>query len=282
MKKNKDWTIIEIISWTTKYFQDNGIENGRLEVEWLLCHLLSCERIDLYLQFENKLNKNELNDLKNMITRRISGEPFQHIIEKGTFYGRDFFVNSNVLIPRPETELIIDRIKKKGSISSILDVGTGCGCIAITCVLEKLCNNIFAIDISKEALNIAKENAAHYNVTSIKFKLHDFLNDNLNKRFDIILSNPPYIELKQMKTLPINVKKFEPYIALTDYKDGLSFYHRFANSFNNITNKNGCLILEINNRIKLKKILDIFHDKNLQTNVFKDLQNDNRVVEIYK
>ena len=282
MKKNDDWTILKIILWTTKYFQKNKIKNARLEVEWFLCHILSCKRIDLYLQFEKKLNENKLNVFKSMITRRVSGEPFQHIIEKGTFYGRDFIVNSNVLIPRPETELIIDRVKEKKFTSSILDVGTGSGCIAITCFLEKLCNNIFAIDISNDALKVAKKNAAYYNATSIKFKLHDFLNDKLNKKFDVILSNPPYIESKQMENLPNDVRKFEPHIALTDNKDGLSFYNKFAASFNNMINPNGCLILEINDKIKLEKILNIFHAKNLQTNVFKDLQNDNRVLEISK
>ena len=101
MKKDKNWTIIEIILWTTKYLKKNGIHNGRLETEWILCYLLSCQRIDLYLRFDDKLDKDNLNSLKKLISRRVSSEPFQYIIKKGTFYGRDFFVNSNVLIPRP-------------------------------------------------------------------------------------------------------------------------------------------------------------------------------------
>ena len=282
MKKNKIWSIVELILWTEQYFKEKNITNAKLEVEWLLCHLLSCSRIDLYLKFDTSLNKNVLDQFKSLIQRRAIGEPFQHIIEKGTFFGRDFFVNSNVLIPRPETELIIERLKNKKSIRSLLDVGTGSGCIAITSFLEKLCNKITAIDISKEALQVAKKNAVLLNANSIKFKLHDFLKNNLNQKFDVIVSNPPYIELNQIQYLDTNIRKFEPHIALTDFQDGLSFYRKFAIEFHNLINKNGLLILEINNKINIKKILNIFNKKNLNVDIFKDLQNDNRVIEIYE
>ena len=111
--KKKEWKIIDIINWTTEYFIDHGFSNGRREIEWFLCHLLKCKRIDLYLKFEYQLKIEELKLLKIMLKRRLSGEPFQHIIGLGAFYGRDFIVNSNVLIPRPETEIIIDILKKK-------------------------------------------------------------------------------------------------------------------------------------------------------------------------
>ena len=279
---NKQWTIIDIISWASLHFQEKGISNGRLEIEWFLCDVLACKRIDLYLRFEEILENDCLLKIKQLIKKRLLGEPFQHIINKGTFYGRDFFVNSDVLIPRPETELIITRLKKKKKFCSLLEIGTGSGCIAITCFLEGLCHNITATDVSKKALKIATKNARSYGAELIKFKLHDFLNQKINNRFDVVVSNPPYIEIEKYNLLPWGVKNFEPKIALTDYKDGLSFYHHFANTFHKIINSNGYLLLEINNRIKLNTILKIFHHKNLQTKVFQDLQKDNRVIEVYE
>ena len=110
---NKSWTIIEIINWGNDHFMKMGINNAKREMEWFLCELLDYKRMDLYLHFDNILEVNELEQLRYMVQRRVSGEPFQHIIGQGTFYGRDFIVNSNVLVPRPETEIIIDILKKR-------------------------------------------------------------------------------------------------------------------------------------------------------------------------
>ena len=108
----KTWNIIDLIGWGTGHFTEKGIENARREMEWLLCNVLGCARIDLYLKFENILKASELNKLRTMVKRRVAGEPFQHIIGKAPFYGRDFIVDPNVLIPRPETEILIDEIDK--------------------------------------------------------------------------------------------------------------------------------------------------------------------------
>ena len=281
-KIKKKWTILDVISWASIHFTEKKITNSRLEIEWLLCDVLNCQRIDLYLRFEETLNETNLSKTKQLIKKRLLGEPLQYIINKGTFYGRDFFVNSDVLIPRPETELIITILKNKKNLSSVLEVGTGSGCIAITCFLEGLCQNITATDISKKALKIATQNAQSYRAENIKFELHDFLNQKINDTFDVVLSNPPYIQIEKINTLPLEVKNFEPKIALTDYGDGLSFYRNFSNKFHNIINPKGCLIVEINSRIKLDEILSIFHNKNLKTKVFQDLQKDNRVIEVYE
>ena len=115
----KAWRIIDLINWGTDHFTSKGIENARREMEWILCNILSYERIDLYLKFENILKNSELEKLRSMVKRRVSGEPFQHIIGKAPFYGKDFIVNRNVLIPRPETEILIDRLKANGEVSRL-------------------------------------------------------------------------------------------------------------------------------------------------------------------
>ena len=205
----KIWTTINLIKWGEDYFVSKGISNAKLEVEWFLCHILDCQRIDLYVQFEQPLMKNELNQFKEFITRRISGEPFQHILGKADFYGRDFKVNKHVLIPRPETEIIIELLKKKNEIESILEIGTGSGCVATTISLENLATSIIATEICRDALNVAKENAFQLSVENIDFKIHDFLQTDINSTFDVIVSNPPYIDSDEMGGLQKEVKNYE-------------------------------------------------------------------------
>ena len=132
MTTTKIWRIIDLINWGTKYFKNKKINNARKEIEWFLCSILQCKRIDLYLRFEESLKPNQLLQLKKMINRRALGEPFQHIIGKAPFYGRDFKINKDVLVPRPETEVIIDILKKNSKVSNLLDVGTGSGILAET------------------------------------------------------------------------------------------------------------------------------------------------------
>ena len=110
----KPWRIIDLINWGTDHFTTKGIDSARREIEWFLCDILKCERIDLYVGFEELMNEDELEKLRSMVKRRITGEPFQHIIGKAPFYGRDFKVNQDVLVPRPETEIIIERLKVNG------------------------------------------------------------------------------------------------------------------------------------------------------------------------
>ena len=281
IKSNK-WKIIDIISWGDKYFNKKGFSNGRLEIEWFLCYLLNYNRVDLYLKFEQIITDEQLASFRSMIKRRLAGEPFQHIIGKGSFYGRDFIVNSDVLVPRPETELIINRLMKKDPSLHLMDIGTGSGCIAITCVLENLSKNVYATDISLNALKIAKQNAKLFGLSSIKFSQHDFLNQNFTRKFDVVVSNPPYIESNKMHKLPIEVRNHEPKIALTDNSDGLTFYRRFANIFFDLLKNDGYLILEIHGSEKIHEIKKIFNTAKLQVDFFKDLQNDYRIVEVFK
>ena len=277
---DKIWTTINLIKWSEDYFVSKGISNAKLEVEWFLCHILDCQRIDLYVQFEQPLMENELSQFKEFITRRISGEPFQHILGKADFYGRDFKVNKHVLIPRPETEIIIELLKKKSKIKSILEIGTGSGCIAATISLENLATSIIATDISRDALNVAKENAFQLSVENIDFKIHDFLYADINSTFDAVVSNPPYINSDEMDGLQKDVQDYDPKIALTDNSDGLSFYRRFAEIGKSLLNKNGFMLLEFGGAHQVEAISDIFESHPFNVKFHDDLQCNPRIVEV--
>jgi len=277
---DKIWTTIDLIKWGEDYFVSKGISNAKLEVEWFLCHILICQRIDLYVQFEQPLMKDELAQFKEMVRRRIEGEPFQHILGKADFYGRDFIVNKHVLIPRPETEMIIELLKKRDAVESILEIGTGSGCIAITMSLENLTTSIIATDVSKEALNVAKENTQKFGVENIGFKVHDFLQTGINSTFDIVISNPPYIGSDEMDGLQKEVHDYDPKIALTDNDDGLSFYRRFAELGTSLLNENGYMLLEFGGAHQVVAISEIFESHQFNVKFHNDLQGDPRIVEV--
>ena len=278
--QTKHWRIIDLINWGNKHFTQKGIENSRCEIEWLLCDVLDCQRIDLYIQFEDLLHEKDLIKLRQMVQRRLSGEPFQHILGKTCFYGRDFNVDNNVLIPRPETELLIERLIMGGKVHSLLDIGTGSGCIAITVSLEELAENIFATDNSQSALNVARENMKKFAVTNIKMVVHDFLQSKFKSKFDVVVSNPPYVSDDDMAGLQSEVRDYDPHFALTDNADGLSFYRRFATQFDDLLKPGGILILEFGSNKQKNDIEKIFRGVGLKTKYFKDLQKQWRVVEV--
>ena len=278
----KAWNIINLIGWGTSHFTKKGIENARREMEWLLCNVLGCERIDLYLKFENLLKESELEELRTMVKRRVAGEPFQHIIGKAPFYGRDYFVNSSVLIPRAETGVLIDRLKENKKVSTLLDVGTGSGCIAITCALEKLSEKIYATDISFDALKVVRENMQLHKTESIQTACHDFLKKGFKTRFDVIISNPPYIAADEMDSLQAEVRDYDPELALTDGTDGYVFYRHFSKRFDDLISPGGYILLEIGGNSHKEGVGKIFSKAGLQATFFKDLQGNFRAVEVRK
>ena len=278
----KTCNIIDLIGWGTGHFTEKGIENARREMEWLLCNVLGCERIDLYLRFEKLLKASELKKLRTMVKRRVAGEPFQHIIGKAPFYGRDFIVNSNVLIPRTETGVLIDRLKENKKVSTLLDIGTGSGCIAITCALENLSKKIYATDISIDALEVTRENMQLHKTKNIQVACHDFLNKGFKTRFDVVISNPPYIAADEMDSLQTEVQDYDPKIALTDGADGYIFYRRFSKRFDDLISPGGYILLEIGGDSHKEGVEKIFLKAGLQATFLKDLQGNFRAVEVRK
>ncbi|MFM8281769.1 MAG: peptide chain release factor N(5)-glutamine methyltransferase [Bacteroidota bacterium] len=243
------WTVVDIIKWGTDYFGSKGVDSPRLTIELLLSEVLQCTRLQLYLMHDRPLTQGELSILRETCTRRAKREPLQYILGKTGFYGLDFTVTPDVLIPRPETETLIDTVLKycstlSGPIS-IFDIGTGSGCIAITLAhhLRHRENvTIKAIDISQQALRIAQLNAQSHDVI-IEFQCIDILKKN-GSISGIIVSNPPYIGEDDYQGLEPELY-FEPKIALTDHANGLRFYQHIAGLIGDKTNDIQSFFLEV-------------------------------------
>jgi release factor glutamine methyltransferase len=235
--------------------------------------ILSNKMIETSPYFEMRLDE---------IAERInSEEPIQYILGSAWFYGRQFKVHSNVLIPRPETEELVDYIIKRyrsGNEITIIDIGTGCGCIAITLSLE-LNAKVFATDVSDEALRLAKQNN-HILEGHGTFLRHDILNEELSFRnVDIVVSNPPYIAPEEKSDMKKNVVAFEPHLALfTPASDSLVFYKVIALKSSNSLKQNGLLITEINERFG-KEVSEIFSANGFSNvEIVQDMQGKNRFV----
>ena len=286
-KVNNDiWRIIDVINWGVKYFQDKSFENPRLEIEIFLQHIFGYKKIDLYINFEEEVSLSNLKRLRELVKRRVKNEPIQYITGVSNFYGRDFNVNKNVLIPRPETEILInvsiDYLSSKKN-PCIIDIGTGSGCIGITLAKELPSSNVIAIDYSQQVLDIAKDNAELIGVKNIEFIKLDFLSENLNHIADVIVSNPPYIPQKDIQSLMEDVRKFEPHSALTDNADGLDFYRVFAKNFDNFLKKKGALIIEVGNGEHPSEVKKIFQDSgHNDIEIINDYNKDVRVLKIMK
>lgn len=238
----QDWNIRKLLEWSTQYFQQKDIESARLDSELLLAHVLGLKRVQLYMQFDRPLNEAELQNFKTLLKRRSEREPLAYILGKKEFYSLEFDISPAVLIPRPETELLVENALKYFSTSpspqpspsrgegerKILDIGTGSGCIAVSLAKHLPEAQITAIDISPEALKIAKQNAEKHGVENqISFHQADFLLPSslfpLPSSFDLIVSNPPYIQSEEIPKLAPELQ-FEPRSALEGGIDGLDFY----------------------------------------------------------
>lgn len=279
----KTWRIIEIIKWGEEYFKLKGFENPKQEIEWLLCDLLQLKRIDLYLKFEDIINKSKLKKLKSWIKRRIQREPLQYITGKVEFYGLKFISTPQALIPRPETERLVDitlNSLKKIPEPKILEIGTGSGCVSIAVSNKKPRANILSLDISKNALELAEINAKSNNCKNINFLEMDFLNEIPDGRFDILISNPPYISQKEIKNIMPEVKNYEPRIALTDFEEGLNFYYRIAKVGRTLI-PNGIIILEVGLGKHPQKVFSLFKEAGFdQLELIKDYNNNERILKI--
>lgn len=251
----KIWTILDLVTWGTEYLTEKKIDDARLTIELMLAHVLQFKRIQLYTSFDQPLSEDELARFKELLKRRLAHEPLQYILGETEFMGMKFFVDKSVLIPRPETELLVEKAveliaQKYGSDQpvSILDIGTGSGCIAVS--LAKLIPDarIVAIDISNDALLLAKLNAEHNAVSDrIYFQHADIFlagKGSFSSQFHCILSNPPYISQTEYDEVSKDVKDFEPNHALTDNGNGLKFYPAIARVAKDSLIENGIIGVE--------------------------------------
>ena len=258
--------LLDILNYATNLLTEEGIKNPRLNVEMMLTSVLKCDRIKLYLNFDMPLNQKEIIEFKSILKRRINHEPLQYILKKTSFYGYDISLNNSVLIPRQETEILvetflnaIDKIDNRDI--RILEIGTGSGCISIAVANELKKRNrdyhIKSIDISSEAIKVAENNKIAQNSENLEFEVKDMLDIKNFNDFDYIITNPPYISLAEYNKLDQEILKYEPEIALTDKSDGCTFYRHILKKLKATSSK--CKIyFEIGNDIKenLELLLD--------------------------
>ena len=231
-------TVLEVIQKSADFLAKKGVESPRLQVELLLAHLLKMPRMKLYLNFERPLADVELTALRELVVRRGQREPLQYLTGSTSFCGLEIAVNRHVLIPRPETELLaelgwqfVNQLNTQNSTrKTILDFGTGSGCLAIALAAKCPAAQVTALDISPDALAVAQQNAAANKVANrIQFHQGDgFAALPAKMQFDLIVSNPPYIASAEIATLQPEVRDHDPHPALDGGADGLDFYRRFA------------------------------------------------------
>ena len=278
------WRVIDLIHWAESYLKEKKFDTPRAEIEWLLCALLDCNRLNVYLRFEEPLSQSQLTTLRSWVKRRLKNEPLQYITGSCDFYGRQFLINSQVLIPRPETERLIDiAIEKMKGIDSptILDVGTGSGCIATTLGLEIPASKVLGVDISLDALEVANENKAKLCSENVLFIEMDILNTFPEKLFDLLVSNPPYIPKNEMENLIKDVKDFEPVIALEDENNGFTFYKRFSEIGRTLVKPGAWFVLEVGMGDHPSMVQSIFSNSGyLNVELIKDYNGDNRVLVV--
>ena len=277
-------TVLESINLSTQYLNQKGIESPRTNAELLLAEILNCKRLDLYLAFERPLSEDEVQKYRENIKRRGNFEPLQYIIGKVEFYGLEFKVSPSVLIPRPETELMVENIlhqSPKDEKLIILDIGSGSGNIAIALAVNLPSSKIVSTEVSEESLLVAKENSVRHKVSErIKFVKHNILKNDLSSfpMFDIVVSNPPYVSKESYSTLQKEIKNFEPLIAVTDEGDGYTFYREISAKASVKLKENGKLFFEVAHG-QSEEVVEIMTKNNFKNiEIIKDYQNIDRVI----
>ncbi len=242
-------TITESLIDAAKKLRDAGVAQPEREAASLLMFALGCDRTFLFAHSEYKVTDEESQTYKSYIARRGKREPFQHIVGKQEFYGLDFEVSPDVLIPRPETELLVETVMEVLSYikdARLCEIGTGSGCIVVSILHHALKASAVAVDISEKALAIAEKNAKSNGVADrIEFQLSDIFAAITDQQFDVVVSNPPYIPASDIAGLQNEVRDFDPIIALTDGSDGLSIIRRIVADAPRYLKQNGALVMEI-------------------------------------
>ncbi len=276
-------TVLESLKLSTEYLEKKGIESARLNAELLLAEILNCKRLDLYLKFDQPLKENEVDIYREWISRRGKFEPLQYIIGKVEFFGLQFKVTRDVLIPRSETEILVEEVinfAKDKSGLKILDIGTGSGNIPIALAKNLTNAEIISVDVSTKAIEVAKENALLNSVESkVEFILSDINHFKIETGlFDIVISNPPYVSAEEYPSLQKEIVEYEPSIALTDSNDGLDFYRTIAEKSKSFLKKEGKIFFEIGKEQfdDVEKIL--LKNNFLNIKITKDYQQIERVI----
>jgi release factor glutamine methyltransferase len=248
------WTVQKLLTWTSDYFTEKGIDSPRLTAEMLLSHVLECSRIELYTGFDRIVDKPKLDLLHSLIKRCAQHEPVAYLIGRCEFYSLPIKVDSSCLIPRPETELLVEKaidfLRRRQGTQNILELCTGSGCVAVAIAKNFADCRIIATDIRDEALAVAADNVTDHNlVDRVQLLCGDLFAPIIegldNARFDLIVCNPPYVSTAELKALDKNVRDYEPHAALHAGADGLDIYRRICEQVDPFLKPDAALILEI-------------------------------------
>lgn len=279
----KVWTILSILNWATDYFISKEINSARLDAQLLLGHILNMSKVELYTAFDKPLTKEELAEFKKLILRRANREPIAYILGTKGFWRYDFTVTPATLIPRPDSEIIVEKSleilkTKNGESPKILDIGTGTGCLAISIALDHPTSLVDAIDISPDALEIARLNAISLDA-KVNFYQSDLFTALKGKTYHLIVSNPPYISEDELKAVQPEIRNFEPHLALTSPKEGMLHYERILENVGNYLTDDGVLLLEIGD-YREKRLTELAKKYFFHTNTHPDLNGSPRLIEL--
>jgi len=277
------YSLVDFFNKQLKDLKNHSINEYKQKSEMIIDAVLGIKKAELYTN-NYSISENQIEQLEKSFSLLARDVPVQHVIGKASFYNDEFLTPPGVFIPRPETELIVDCVQKDfqdNAKKTLLDIGCGSGCIGIT--IASLYNNfdVTAIDISDKAVKTANENAKKLKISNIQilkqdiFQMHD-------KKFDIIVSNPPYIGINELNKLDYSVKNHDPLEALSDKEDGLKFYKYFINNISELLEIGGCIYFEIPNSQITHQIIDMINNNNnIESIFFKDLEGNKRVVKLY-
>jgi len=277
----REWTVLSMLEWGTEFFKNKSIPDPRLSIEWLLAEVLDVKRLDLYLKFDRPLSPDELEQLRPLVKRRARHEPLQYITGYAEFMNTRLKVTPDVLIPRIETEQLVEIILDRhpeSSECSVLDIGTGSGCIPVALKMERPDWEITSLDISEEALDVASENA-ELNRVEVRFLQGDILHPEeleLEPGYDIIVSNPPYVLRGEKEKLQKQVVDYEPGTAL--YTDDLELiYKNIIRVAEQYLAENGRLFVEIHESYA-DVILKLFETHQWTAQLYQDYQEKDRFI----
>lgn len=287
-----DWTPLKLIQWATSYFDSHHIDSPRTTAEVLLAHALGVKRIDLYLRYDQPLNSDELNRFKTLIKRRVDREPVAYILGCKEFWSIDLEVNRKVLIPRPETECLVERAlailaaDTRAGRKSVLELGTGSGAVIVALASENPRYTYLATDISIDAVQVARRNAIRHGLAAtIHFVIADWFApiDVKSGRFDLIVSNPPYVRSIDLKRLQPEIHAYEPIAALDGAEDGLKNLRQIIECAYRYLKSNGALLLEMgyDQKEPLKQIIDASGQYEA-VEFYKDYSGHDRIVSAKK
>ena len=260
---------LELIKFGSKLLREKNILSHSLDSEILLSKILKKSREEILVNLNQEINEKNILKFEKFIERRTKKEPIAYILEEKEFWSKKFTVNNNILIPRPATELLVDKLQKIFNEKKILilDIGTGSGCILLSLLSELKNSKGVGIDVSKEAILVAKINRFRLNLDNRAKFFNKSITSFIDKKFDLVVSNPPYIERNNIKNLSEDVKRYEPRLALDGGNDGLDLIKKVIYKSRKVLKINGTLALEIGNE-QIKKVSKILFDNNFRIKHF--------------